>query len=467
MSKLFFVFLFFLFSFNLPLAQDSFNIIKLTDFTKTEFTLDNEFLIFEYHNDVNNTFKYDIDFILDEGYKSSTKVLFYDSYEKIERGDEGFINYVGSTTLKETKEFKISYSDSFYKNKITYYIVLYDISNTYSDSIYTLNSIDYLPFKDSFYYHNTLEHELHFNFLIQETNSKYFYYQAKAIDGYGFVADPTAHFRLSNEKGEIFFNDNTKGLSQYVKIEPYIKYYFEVTLYKRDIFGKKIFMMNFTNYSRNILLEEGKEVERNILCAQDTKYFKDISNLTQNETMNFKFKILESSYHCDNFYIKYYDSNNFTKLEKSFPGGSGEYDNNIGYLREGGTFNYELKKKYNSQKGVLFGVFVDRCDSLWSIQPTSIYVSVNKKSEEDEVTDKAITDNISDNNQKDKTDSSNSSESSGSSVGEILLIILAIIVNISILAACYWVFKNKCSSSSSYSSSSYDNYDVILIKRDD
>ena len=59
------------------------------------------------------------------------------------------------------------------------------------------------------------------------------------------------------------------------------------------------------------------------------------------------------------------------------------------------------------------------------------------------------------------------SESSGSSVGEILLIILAIIVNISILAACYWVFKNKCSSSSSYSSSSYDNYDVILIKRDD
>ena len=251
--------------------------------------------------------------------------------------------------------------------------------------------------KDSFYYYNILSHELHFNFIIQETNSKYFYYQA--IETTGYYVEPTAYFKITNEKGEKFFDDKTWGLSGYIKIEPYIKYYLEITLYKKDRTDDKIFMLNFTNYGSNILLEEGEKVERNILYVQHIKYFKDISNLTTNDTMNFKFKILKSNYHCESFYIKYYDSNDFTKLEKSFPNKSEEFDNKIGYLKEGGTFKYELKKKYNSQKGVLFSVFIEKYDSYWAIKPTTIYVSVNDNSEDDE--EKKSTDKNSD---SDKTD---------------------------------------------------------------
>lgn len=49
---------------------------------------------------------------------------YYDSVDKIQRGDNGFINYLYETSLKGTRYLRISYDDSFYKNQATYYIVL-------------------------------------------------------------------------------------------------------------------------------------------------------------------------------------------------------------------------------------------------------------------------------------------------------------------------------------------------------
>ena len=63
-------------------------------------------------------------------------IYIYDSLDQIKRGDSGFINYLYETSLKGTKYFIISYDDSFYKDKSTYYIVLYDISTKYIDYIF-------------------------------------------------------------------------------------------------------------------------------------------------------------------------------------------------------------------------------------------------------------------------------------------------------------------------------------------
>ena len=89
-----FLLLLLLFSTNISLLNDTFNIIKLTDFTKTRFTLQNEFVFFEYKNNYNKYFDYGIDFIFDEGQKSSTKVYYYDSVDKIQRGDNVLIIYM-------------------------------------------------------------------------------------------------------------------------------------------------------------------------------------------------------------------------------------------------------------------------------------------------------------------------------------------------------------------------------------
>ena len=64
-------------------------------------------------------FNSSIYFIFDIGQRASTKVYIYDSLDKIKRGDSGFINYSHETSLKETKYFKISYDDIFYRDKST------------------------------------------------------------------------------------------------------------------------------------------------------------------------------------------------------------------------------------------------------------------------------------------------------------------------------------------------------------
>ena len=455
---------FLFFSIYISLENDFSNYIVLNDFTKTNFTLDNEFVIFQYQNNYNYSFQYEINFIFDKGYKSSTKVLFYDSFKKIERDDTGFINYVEATTLKETREIKISYNDNFYHNQTTYYIVLYDISNTYTDSVYTLNSLDYLPFNGYFFYHNSLNHELHFNFLIQEKNSKYFHIQVRPESG-NFFNVPSSYLRLTNEKGEKFIEQKITGASLYVKIEPSIKYYFEITSYKKEIYDERDIMLSFEKYRKNILLEKGVETKNDILVDQHLSYFKNISELSINETIFFKFHILSTEDHKEYFFIKYYESDNFEKLETSFPSKKEDFDKEIGSLSNGGIFKYELKKKYKSQKGVLFGVFIERGWDYYSIKPTSIYASVYDKEEESEPEPDKGQKKTSNNPDENKKDDENTTDA-----GKIIGIIFSVIAEISIFCCCvYCCVNGKCPCSNhSYNSNSLNDdndseYDIAII----
>ena len=51
-------------------------------------------------------------------------------------------------------------------------------------------------------------------------------------------------------------------------------------------------------------------------------------------------------------------------------------------LKEGGNVIINLKKTFNSQKGVLYGVYIDRNFELSGMRPTSIIVSIYNQSKE-------------------------------------------------------------------------------------
>ena len=74
MEKIIFLYLLFLTFINSNISDNSFNIIKLQDFTKINFNLNNEFLVFEYYNNIYKLFNSSIYFIFDIGQRASTKV---------------------------------------------------------------------------------------------------------------------------------------------------------------------------------------------------------------------------------------------------------------------------------------------------------------------------------------------------------------------------------------------------------
>ena len=230
--------------------------------------------------------------------------------------------------MKETRVIKIPYDAPYYKNKATYYIVVYDISNKYTDNIYLLNSLSYLPLKNSIYYQNTLDFELHFNFLVQENEVKYLHYQSRAESG--VFTYPSSYFRITNEHGENFIDKNCYGVSGFIKINPGIKYFVEIALYAKNILNERELMLKLEKYGEYILLEEDKEVEMKILYPQCLYFFKSISNLTVNESIYFNFRSLHSYSHGENIYIQFYDSDNFERLLSLFPSNREDFDNKIG-----------------------------------------------------------------------------------------------------------------------------------------
>ena len=362
MKELIIINLFFIIScINSNIDDESYTPIRLQDFTKINFNLNNEYLVFEYNNNIDKLFNLSIFFIFGEGKKASTKVYIYDSLKKIKRGESGFINYLYQTSLKESKYFKISYDDSFYKDQMTYYIVLHDISSPYSDFIYVLNSLNFFPLEEELSYNMPLDEYLLFNFIIQKNSSTYLHYQGRGI--HTMLYEYAYIFRIKNEKDETFIDGQSTGLSGYVKIEPNIKYYVQVVIAKKD--NPTEFMLSFEKYKENHLLEYGKEKDIRVLYAQHFSFFKNISNLTVNDTMKFNIKIDWSGFHTDNIYIKYYELENFENLVDTFPSNREDFDSQIGSLNNGGNFNYDLIKKYNSQKGVLIGIFIDDPGFYW------------------------------------------------------------------------------------------------------
>ena len=212
----------------------------------------------------------------------------------------------------------------------------------------------------------------------------YLHYQGKG-DG-THLPSANNFIRIKSEKDETFIDKVCYGVSGYVKLEPNVKYYIELTLYAKSYSYSPEFMVSIDNFRNNILMKEGEEIQRYILSPQSISFFKNISNLLFNETLIFDFDVSKSSYHYDYFYIKFYESDNFEQLEEKFPSKEEGFDSCIRQLSNGGKFTYELHRKYNSQKGVLFGVFF-KIDTI-GMGTTSISVSAYNKTEESKETDK-------------------------------------------------------------------------------
>ena len=132
------------------LACYSYPIKTVLNFKKIKFNLKNEIMILQYKNIASMKFGGgSIFFIFDEGWKPSTNIYLYDSYDKIKKGEIGFINFIQNSTLRDTKYFEIKSQSGFINENTTYYLVLYDIDKSYEDSVYVVNTLDFFPLYDT------------------------------------------------------------------------------------------------------------------------------------------------------------------------------------------------------------------------------------------------------------------------------------------------------------------------------
>ena len=418
MNKNHICFLFIIYLIRNSISKDnSFTTIKIEDLKETKFSLNNKYIIFEYDNREQRIFSSSINFIFNKGKKSSTKVYIYDSLDDIIMTDYGFTNYLNKTTLDSIKYIWINYDDNFYRDNCTYYIVLYDISQKYQDSIYVVNSLKYLNFGNEIKF--TCDFGILFNFLIEKDSLTYLHYQTSALD----FLDPSYHINIENETRTNLINSYTNSESGYIEIKPKVKYYVHIRIYQPYEYEilEKTFYLNYEKYRNNILIKDNNYIKKSVLSSQNYTFFKSLSNLATNESI-----IIEgdcNTYNSDSdIYIKKYQDDNFEILYKDFPTKKSDYDHHLG---KGKGFKYEIKKEYGEQKGILVGFFIDKKSSFTSSEISfRAYKSEPKKDEDD-------------GGQKNQTDNRNSGNtSSKSSFPVIWIVCISIVLIIFIITLC-------------------------------
>ena len=438
MSKSHICFLFIIYLIAISTSKDnSFTTMKLEDLKEMQFSL-KKYVIFEYDNREQRIFNSSINFIFNTGNKASTNVYIYDSLDKIIKTDSGFINYLNKTTLNSTKCIRINYADSFYRDNCTYYIVLYDISQKYQDSIYVVNSLKYLDFGNEIKF--TCDFGILFNFLIEKDSLTYLHYQTSALD----FLDPSYHINIENETGTNLINSYTNSESGYIEIKPKVKYYVHIRIYQPYEYEilEKTFYLNYEKYRNNILIKDNNYIKKSVLSSQNYTFFKSLSNLAINESI-----IIEgdcNTYNSDSdIYIKKYQDDNFEILYKEFPTKKSDYDHHLG---KGKGFKYEIKKEYKEQKGILVGFFIDKKSSFTSSEISFRAYKAEPKKDED------------DGGQKSQTDNRNSGNtSSKSSFPVIWIVCISIVLIIFIITLC-----SVCLNRMQRNKKRRENYDNLL-----
>ena len=247
--------------FSMFLEYNSYLIKKLNNFQKTHFNLNNNVLIFEYLNDIKMTFGGgSIFFIFEKGYKPSTNIYLYDSYNKIEKGEIGFNNSIYNTTLKETQYFEIKSENEFFKKNITYYLLLYDISNSYEDYIYVVNTLDYFPLYNfqTISFVQKIDKQLNFNFIIPKHSYGYLHYQTRKDPFNVLGTSSYYYFKIVDGNGTIFIDNQINGVADYIKLDYNLEYYIQIAIIRSRYYYIKpsSFLLSFTNYSENFLLKD-------------------------------------------------------------------------------------------------------------------------------------------------------------------------------------------------------------------
>ena len=371
-------------------------VIKLENFKKKYFDLFDEYIIFEYSNDVEMKFGGgSIFFIFDAGNRPSTNVFLYDSYDKIQKGDSSFINYLDKKTLEDTKYIEINSESEVFKEKITYYLVLYDINKNYYDYIYIVNTLDYFPLYDNqyLYFKQTIDLQLNFNLIIPKNSCGYFHYQTSKNPINVLGTSDFYYFRIKDSGGTTYIDEQTSGVNNYIKLKSELEYYIQIAIRKSQYLeATPSFILSFSEYGENYLIKDDN-INLDILSSQHFSFFKNISDLNISDYIKFYGNINLGFCADSHFYIKYYDSDNFELLHKSFPSSSGDFDKEIENYKYG-EFQIKIKKMNNSQKGILLGIFFD--SQLCMMEPSylTIYgLSKNPKDDEKKESNKRNDDN--------------------------------------------------------------------------
>lgn len=286
----------FIFFINLFLCN-SYGVEELYTFTKKDFRL-NEYIIFKYTNIVPLRLGGSIFFIFDIGYKSSTNIFLYDSYDKIKKEEIGFTNYIHKTSLSGTDYFEIKKEDTFFSNNITYYLVLYDISESYANSIYVVNTLDFFPLYDYrfIYYIHKTNLQLNFNFIIPKNSKRYLHYQTRKDPISVLGGSEYYYIRISDNNGTTFIDRQTTGENGYIKIDSNLEFYVQIAIIKsRNYYKPSSFKLSFTNNGENFLVND-EDINLDALSQQHFTFFKNISHLNISENIKFNGIIKREGY---------------------------------------------------------------------------------------------------------------------------------------------------------------------------
>ena len=364
--------------------------IKLINLKETSFSLNNDYIIFEYnidHIDYYNPFY----FVFNKGNRPTTKVYIYNSYDRIEKKKLDFINYDYALNLENKKYIEMKINEDFRKTNIIYYLVLSDNSFYYEDSIYTLNTLYKISLSTNILYTHYLKNSISFYFVVIFDEEYYLHYQTRQINGY-FLNDGY-RFYITNELGEIFIDKQISGINEYIKLKPHIYYYINIAIMQNPNYSDiSIFKLSFLKYGPNIWIKDDNVIKLDILKNQYFTFFKSFVDIPVNNSLVFNAIINKTKNVVAHFYIKYYDSDDFEYLVNNFPTQKKNFDNEMNKLDNGGNLLIKVKKYYNGKiKGVLLGVFIESDSFLWDIQPTTLTIKAysdekkqQKKEEEEE-----------------------------------------------------------------------------------
>ena len=366
--------------------------IKVTHLNETHYNINKNFVIFEY--EIEYTRNGSIFFIFNKGNRPTTKIYFYNSYSKIIKTDSGFINYKYAKILdKKYIELSIDY---FYNTK-SLYIVIFDNSLIYEDSLYITNPLIWIHLQSNFMFSCPvgIKEDIHFHFMFYSKFEEEYYLHLQALQIKGFFVNEIYYFKIFDEKDESFIDKRVSGANDYIKLKPNVTYFINVVVVQNPNYDDiQTVKLSFLKYGKNIWMKDNKLVKLDALTSQYFTFFKNISGVNIDDPVYFYGESTVLSNAEERFYVKYYESDNFERLVDNLPTNQGEFDKEIGFLQKGGNFQFELAKNYSTQKGILIGVFIDYPFTwLVGIQYTSLKIRFSsdiydEKEEEEEKEEK-------------------------------------------------------------------------------
>ena len=343
--------------------------------------------------------------------------------DKIKINGSKFDDYLFETSLDTKDCLKISYDDDFYKDNCIFYIVLYDSSRTYNDIIYVVNSLKYLNFDNEITFGSHFPISL--NFLIQKDFPTYLHYQTRN----GNFIPSYIYINITNEEGEELVNKNFDSVSDYIKIEPNVKYYAHIRISKNILtdLASGAFCLNYEKYKNNILVKDENEVKRLILSPQNYTFFKNISNIAVKESIIVN-GLYNGNYGRHYIYFKKYKSDDFESLVDSFPTNKEGFDGVLGQGEGFNNFSYDIKKENDSQKGILIGFFIENSNTYMPLGSGNVSLNIYKIINDD------------DENPNSEVIKPDTIKKSSLSIGWILFIV---IMSLIIVAIVIWVIYER------------------------